>query len=136
MQEDKPDKPNFNRSAFWEFFYHLIVGIAGIFIVFVLAFATSHTVFATILKWVGVLFMAWAVWFLWVSVLIKEFNEVFPEPRPKLSESFWMRYVVAPVIVGVILGTISYVFTGEFTVGGGSVALIGSIVTIFIGGKT
>jgi hypothetical protein len=79
--------------------------------------------------------MAWVLW-MGVSVLIEEFNEVFPEPRPKLSENFWMRYVVAPVIVGVILGTISYVFTGEFTVGGGSVALIGSIVTIFIGGKT
>jgi hypothetical protein len=29
MQEDKPDKPNFNRSAFWEFFYRKSLGGEG-----------------------------------------------------------------------------------------------------------
>lgn len=49
-------------------------------------------------------------------------------------EKFILNRIVAPTIVGLILGGFTYLITGEFSTGGG-IAIIGSVVTIVIGAE-
>ena len=76
--------------------------------------------------------LAWIV-FAFLIVIIA-FQDAYKDT--KLREIFWMRYIVAPVVVGVILGLIGYLITGEFTVGAGGIALVGSIITIIVGNNS
>lgn len=47
-------------------------------------------------------------------------------------DDFIMNRIVAPVAVSLILGFFSYLFTGNFTIGGG-VTIIGSIIGFAVG---